>query len=513
MRRTLGGYLRLSAEGLHSGASNNRATADGGWKQVPSVLFPTVEFGLFFLLVFAVSWLLRGRHGWRKWFLLLASYLFYACWDWRFTGLLLASSLVTYGLGRAIGGAEEPGKRRRYLLVGLAWHLGLLGFFKYYGFFVTSLDALLTRLGASVSLPFLQVVLPVGISFFTFNAIGYLADVAQRQTKACRSALDLMLFIAFFPQLVAGPINRSGLFLPQLEKTPDPDAIPAGRALLLIAGGLAKKVIVANYLATELVDPFFSNPAGHHGLEALLAVYGYAVQIYCDFSAYTDIAIGVALLLGFRLPENFLQPYRSQSVTEFWRRWHISLSSWLQAYVFTPVTKRLVKSRIRKHRQLTAWVGTLVTFLACGLWHGAAWTFVFWGALHGIVVGIERVLRQRFGTEERKLPWKALAVVLTFHFICATWVLFRAASFPEAVECFAALGRWGGSLSLVTPAMLALLALGLGMHFVPASWREAGERWFTALPLPAQGLAFGVVLTAIGAAGPDGVAPFIYFRF
>lgn len=477
------------------------------------MLFPTVEFGLFFLAVFSVSWLLRGRYRWRKWALIVASYAFYACWDWRFTGLLLGSTAGNYALGLAIARAASPRGRKSLLTLALAANLGLLGFFKYYGFFVGGLDALLSRLGLPMQLPLLQIVLPVGISFYTFTALGYVLDVFHRHVKPCRSFPDLLLFLSFFPQLVAGPINRASVFLPQLEREPDASALPVARAVLLIVGGLAKKMLIANYLATGLVDPLFRDPASHSTAELLLGIYGYAVQIYCDFSAYTDIAIGVALLLGYRLPANFRQPYRSDCVQEFWRRWHISLSTWLQTYLFMPTTKRLMKTRLRRRGNAIAWIGYLTTFLLCGLWHGAAWTFVLWGGLHGVAIGLERTLRQRLGGRLHGVGWRVLSVAATFHFVCLTWVLFRAPGFGQACDYLRAFGNTTAPSLLVTPAMLALVAVGLAMHFVPEQWQASLESGFARLPVLVQGAAFGLALTAIGAMGPTGVAPFIYFQF
>lgn len=475
------------------------------------MLFPTVEFALFLLPVLAATWLVGARNAPRKAILLVASYAFLACWGWEAAALLLLSSLICYGCARAIDGAGDPTRRRNWLTLGLVAHLGTLAALKYAGFVATTLDGLCRSLGLPLTVPAPELTAPIGLSFYTFIQIGYLLDVAQGHVRASRSLLDVLLLAGFFPQTASGPINRSGTFLPQLERTPEVAREDVGRALALIAGGLAKKTLIAHYVGVLLVEPVFANPLQHTGLEALFGVYGYAVQVYCDFSAYTDIAIGVALLLGYRLPENFRQPYRAASVQEFWRRWHISLSSWLEAYLFLPFTRRLVRSRLRKRRMLTATIGTMVTFLLCGLWHGAAWTFVLWGAWHGLGVTLDRVRRK--GEHPPSALRRAGSTAWTFHWVCAGWVLFRCASLPEAGSYLSALAHWGPPAPLLTPVAVGLVALGLALHFVPESATERLIRSYSALPSLAQGVLFGAAVALIASVGPEGVAPFLYFRF
>ena len=300
------------------------------------MLFPTLDFLLFFIVVLAVMVPLAVTTEWRKLALVAASYFFYAQWNWHYCLLLAGSSLLTYAGGIAIGAASSQRTRKLIVGVTVAMHLLLLSTFKYLDFLVGSANHLLHALGAGRELPFMEIILPVGISFFTFHGISYLVDIYRGDVAVCRRPVDILLYLSFFPQLVAGPIVRAAFFLPQLAQPPA-ERVPLAEPVLLILGGLFKKVVIATYLATDLVDPVFFDPSRFGTTDLVLAAYGYAVQIYCDFSAYTDMAIGFAALLGYRFPINFDQPYRAQSLREFWQRWHISLSSWLRDYLYKPL--------------------------------------------------------------------------------------------------------------------------------------------------------------------------------
>ena len=463
------------------------------------MLFPTLNFGLFFLLVFALAWSLPR---WRKLILVVASYGFYAAWDWRFMALLFASTALNWLGGRCLAAPRLVAWRRPILAVTVGLDLGLLGLFKYFNFFVESLGAALATLGFGRDLPFLAMVLPVGISFFTFHGISYVVDLWRGDLKRPAGFLDMLLYISFFPQLVAGPIVRAAHFLPQLAERPDARAIAASRALLLIAGGLFKKVVVATWLASELVDEPFRDPTRFGALDLLLAVYGYAFQIYCDFSAYTDIAIGLAALLGYRFPQNFDQPYRAVSLREFWRRWHISLSTWLRDYLYIPLGGS--RGGWRRYRNL------LLTMLLGGLWHGAAWNFVLWGAAHGGWL----VAEHASGRPEPRSWWaRGLAVCVTFHFVCLTWILFRAPDLERVGDYLAGFARWTQPATLATPFAVTLLGLMALGQFLPRDRVERAEAAAVRLPLWVQGALIGLVMIAVDAAGPSGVAPFIYFQF
>lgn len=466
------------------------------------MLFPTLNFALFFVVIYLVAWAVRGRDDVRKGLLVAASYYFYANWDWRFVFLLFGSSLLNYLGGLGLAKVQSESRRKGLVAAVVAVNLIVLGFFKYYGFFLASLSDLLNSLGLGRDLPFLEIVLPIGISFFTFHGISYVVDVYRGKIEACRSFPDILLYISFFPQLVAGPIVRAHFFLPQLRTPPDPNGMTATRSLLLIVLGLFKKMFIANYLATELVDPVFTDPTYCGPLDLALAVYGYAIQIYCDFSAYTDIATGVAALLGYRFPPNFNQPYRSRSLREFWTRWHISLSSWLREYLYIPLGGN-------RHGPWSTARNLFLTMLLGGIWHGAAWTFVVWGVLHGVGLIAERVLN----------PWRSgrlgdvLATLGVFHFVCLTWIFFRAPNLGTAWDTLGSFANLGAEVRYATPFVLGLLALGLISQFLPENMIDRAEQRLARLPAMAQGAMAGILVFILNALSPEGVAPFIYFQF
>jgi D-alanyl-lipoteichoic acid acyltransferase DltB (MBOAT superfamily) len=467
------------------------------------MLFPTIGFAFFFALVFAVNWLLRGCNPWRKVFLVVASYFFYGCWDWRFTFLLAGCSLAAWAFGCWLGWATTG--RRIILGLGLALNLLLLSFFKYSGFILSSLADLSLGIGLNLQLPVFKPLLPVGISFVTFHAISYLVDVYRGDVAASRSLVDVLLYMAFFPLLIAGPIARARLFLPQLERPADPSGIPAARALGLIALGLFKKVVITTYLAAQVVDPVFDVPLAYGTFDVIAAVAGYAVQIFCDFSAYSDMAIGIALLLGFTVPDNFKAPYRSLSLNEFWHRWHISLSYWLRDYVYIPLGGS-------KRGPLRTYANLLLTMFLGGLWHGAAWTFAAWGLLHGAGLAVERAIARRLEPLRRIHALVPAFLLFTFCYVCLGWILFRASSFSTALDCLRSLVNVAPPRT-ITPLALALMAIGLGLNFVPGSWPGTIQRAFGRLPVVLQGATFGLTVLAISLMGPGGVAPFIYFQF
>lgn len=471
------------------------------------MLFPTIQFAVFFAVVLTANWLLLPhRRAW-KWFMLAASYFFYGAWDWRFVFLIVASTLINQATAGAMVRATDSRKRRSALALGVAANLGILGWFKYYGFFASSLINLLRPLGLDVPLPLLQITLPVGISFFTFQALSYVIDIYRgRQQQA--PLLDFAVYLAFFPQLVAGPIVRSSEFMPQLHTAKDPRRVDATRAFALIAGGLFKKVVVANTLATAIVDPVFATPGRFSALEVLMGIYGYAVQIYADFSGYTDIAIGVALLMGFKFPDNFNSPYAAVSIQDFWRRWHMTLSRWLRDYLYIPLGGNR-GTRAATYRNLA------LTMLLGGLWHGAAWTFVLWGAYHGALLAFERWRAEAAPDTQAALDTpggRTIRRVVTFHLVCLGWVLFRADSMARVGEILGRLGEWGPAPA-VTPVVLALVVLGIAIQYVPSDIRGRTLTAFSRLgPVPAT-VALGGFLLILDGLGPEGVAPFIYFQF
>jgi alginate O-acetyltransferase complex protein AlgI len=462
------------------------------------VIFPTIEFALFFAVVLTVSWLLLPHPRRWKIFILAASYFFYGSWDWRFCFLLAFTTVADHTIGGLIYRRSDPVIRKRLLILGLVVSLGVLGYFKYYDFFVSSLINLLAPLGIDLPLPILNIILPVGISFFTF-----------RKKLEPVPLLDFAAFVSFFPHLVAGPIVRSAEFLPQLRERHDPRRVAAGAAFILIAGGLFKKVVVANTLATTLVDPVFASPASFSSVETMAGIYGYAVQIYADFSGYTDIAIGLALLLGFRFPQNFNRPYIADSLQDFWRRWHMTLSRFLRDYLYIPLGGSR-KGTAATYRNL------MITMLLGGLWHGAAWTFVLWGGLHGGVLAFERWLeirREARGVERvDTMARRIFRRVLIFHVVCLGWVLFRSDSLATAITVLGRLGSFG-PMTAITPAVVILIVAGLGAQYLPSDLRLRLRNAFVNLQPVPMAAALGGFLLVLDALGPEGVAPFIYFQF
>ena len=464
--------------------------------------FPTIEFAAFFLIVFVLSWALMPHpSAWRP-FILAASYFFYGWVDWRWVLLLVASSVVNTFAAQVIARSPSQPTRKRALIAAVTFDLGLLAVFKYLGFFVSEMDGALESIGLGSPLPLVQIVLPIGISFFTFQAISYVVDVYRGETRAA-SLVDVAILQAFFPHLVAGPIVRAHELLPQLRTPRDPRTVLAGPAIFLIAGGLLKKTVIADELARRVVDPVYSDPAAHSAAELTLAFYGFAAQIYCDFSGYTDMAIGLALLLGYQLPQNFNRPYMALSLQDFWRRWHMTLSRWLRDYLYIPLGGNR-GGRRRTYRNV------MLTMLLGGLWHGAAWTFVLWGGIHGAALSAERWARERFGGF--RMPALA-AWLVTFHVVCVAWVFFRAPDLGTAFDVLGGLGL-SGPAPLVTLPLVLLVVAAVAIQALPPRWWRTAEAWLVARPVAVQGLLVGSVIVAADAAvGQEGVAPFIYFQF
>jgi D-alanyl-lipoteichoic acid acyltransferase DltB (MBOAT superfamily) len=499
------------------------------------MLFPTVSFAVFFAVVLPVSWLLMPHRTWWKLFMVGASWFFYGCAGWGFVLLLAASTVVNHFLAFNVDRTEGQA-RRWWTATAVAVNLGGLAWFKYVGFLSTSTSSLLNYLDLGIHVPVPRVLLPAGISFFTFQAISYVVDVKRRQLHPV-GLLDFAVYLSFFPHLLAGPIVRASEFLPQTRQRIDPRNLEASRALWLISRGLFKKVVIASYLATHGADPLFAVPARHAGIEALFGVYAYAIQIYADFSGYTDIAIGLALLLGIRFPPNFDSPYRSLSLQEFWRRWHMTLSRFLRDYLYIP----LGGSRRGPRR---TYINLMVTMLLGGLWHGASWTFVAWGGLHGAGLAFERARLWRrsralltraavpangtgaevasdaagladggrLTTPARLWAGQAVAWVVTFNFVCLGWIFFRATSFANAGQVLGQIFSIGPHVPL-NPMVVLVILVALAVQWIPARRSAIFQQAFARWSIPAQALALAGVLVVIDAFGPAGVAPFIYFRF
>ena len=460
------------------------------------MLFPTLDFALFFFILFPLYWLLKGSNALRKGLLIIASYIFYGFWDVRFVLLLFASSLINWLIGL-------KAEKKALVILGLFLNLGLLFFFKYTDFLIRAVNNLLLSGESQILLKPLGIILPVGISFFTFQGISYIVDVHRGDTGKRKNFSDILLYISFFPQLVAGPILRSNVFLPQIDRIPDPEGINIGFALRKIFSGLFKKMIIANYLASLMADPAFLAPGDFASADLVLASYAYGIQIFCDFNAYSDIAIGVAELLGFHFPENFDKPYRSSSLREFWRRWHISLSSWLRDYLYIPMGGSR-RGKLKTYRNL------FLTMLLGGIWHGAGWNFALWGIIHGTWLMGERLL-SRGGKANLIKTWGGR--VLTYHVVTAAWIFFRAPDFPTALEYFSGLGALSPGLTLLTPFTLLLLLVGFFQHYIPASWEKGLENLINRLSSFLTALFSGLYFLALQILAPEGMAPFIYFQF
>ena len=463
------------------------------------MVFPSLEFAIFFPLVLGLSWALMPHPRLWKPFILAASYVFYGAANPRFC-ILLAFVTLANQVG-ALAVHRAAGERRRRLLTGLtvAANLGVLGVFKYYGFFTEDFGRLLDSFGLGLPLPLLTIALPIGLSFYIFQAISYVVDVKRGLIEPA-PALDVAVYLSFFPHVVAGPIVRAREFLPQLATPRDPKNVAVGAGVVLIALGLVKKVALADYLARSVVDPVFGVPEAYSAPDVALASYAYAAQIYCDFSGYTDIAIGVALLMGFVFPQNFRAPYRATSFRDFWRRWHITLSRYLRDFLYIP----LGGSRGGK---LSTARNLMITMTLGGLWHGAAWGFVLWGALHGGGLAIERVLRGRIDAP----VWLRWAAV--FHAVVFGWILFRSRDLDVAATFLSRLVDPGPATLWTVPTVLAVITV-IGFQLLPERPLERVRERLAELGPAALGTGLAATVAIVGATVPSqAVPPFIYFQF
>jgi alginate O-acetyltransferase complex protein AlgI len=474
------------------------------------ILFCSDTFLVFFGAVFAAYWALPWRQA-RVWLLVAASYFFYATWSRQLALVVFASTVMDYLIARGLAASASPGRRRLLLGVSLAVNLGLLAYFKYANFFLQSLEAALQAAGASASLPVLRVVAPLGISFYTFEAISYTVDVYRGRVPAERDLGHLLLFITFFPHLMAGPIVRARDFLPQVRRPKRWDWVRAQLGVGLFAVGLFKKAVIADRMAL-FSDPVFQDPTLYKSYAVWVAVLAYALQIYCDFSGYSDMALGAAHLLGYSLARNFDLPYLAVNVSDFWRRWHISLSSWLRDYLFIPLGgSRGGLWRTCRNLMLTMALG--------GLWHGASWTFVAWGVFHGLLLVAHRLWQGACEARPRlaELVGSAAGTVVrtatTFLCVALGWVLFRAGTFAAAEEMFRRLfvGHAGVGCPLHDSFFWYTVALVAGCHAAARGglWRRAAQ----GLPAPVVGFSYGLLLSLVLLFTLSGTKAFLYFQF
>ena len=480
------------------------------------MLFNSFQFVWFFPLVVLVHFALPHRFRWA--WLLAANYYFYMCWRAVYALLLLGSTTLTYVTGILIGKAETQAARRAWLTVSLVGNLGLLFFFKYLNFANESLRALFEHLHLAYAVPALHILLPVGISFHVFQSISYDMDVYRRRMPPERHFGMFAVYNSFFPQLVAGPIERAINLSPQFRKHLRFNPESAAWGLKLMLWGMFKKVVIADRLA-QFTDPVFDHPAGHTGASLLLATYFFAFQIFCDFSGYTDIAIGAAKVMGFDLMKNFNRPYFAPNVADFWRRWHISLSTWFKDYLYFP----LGGNRVGRARWC---LNILIVFVVSGLWHGANWTYLIWGVLHGLYLvvgelgqGVRARLAAVVGLDRHPVLGRALGILVTFHLVLFAWVFFRALSMHDALYIIrtiaSGLGTIGsdkllpsGSRVASSILLICLLELVDSVQARPAVWSaliRAPRVWRWA--------AYLALLLSVLNLRPAQVSPFIYFQF
>lgn len=458
-------------------------------------------------------------------YLLLFSLFFYYKSGGLYFWLLLLSTVVDYYCGNAIHKTSKQHLRKTYLVISLVANLGLLAFFKYSNYFVDLVNGWFGTEFAAVnfmamignvfggSFDIHEIILPVGISFYTFQTLSYTIDIYRREIEPARNIIDFGFFVTFFPQLVAGPIVRAADFLPQMYKKYSLTREQFGAAVFLIMCGLFKKVVVSDYLSVNFVDRVFEDPQLYSGFSNLMAVYGYSIQIYCDFSGYSDMAIGLAALLGFQLPINFNSPYRSVSITEFWRRWHISLSSWLRDYLYISLGGNR-KGKVRTY------INLMITMLLGGLWHGAATRFIIWGGLHGLALAIHKLWMEYVPSLAKRTDkgYRLLMGVITFHFVAFCWIYFRAGSMEDVSLMLRRIAfdfNWTGigERLIAMPKIFAVLVLGFVIHFLPVSWKTAAREWYTFIPDLAKAAVFAFVIFAAYQAKSADVQPFIYFQF
>ncbi|MFO0910740.1 MAG: MBOAT family protein [Isosphaeraceae bacterium] len=420
--------------------------------------FNSFRFAYFFALLFPTYWLLRNRHRWQNLLLLTAGYVFYANWNWRFLSLLILSTVMDFYCGIAVDRIDEPRKRKAFVALSMALNLGMLGWFKYFNFFSDSLHTLLSTWGWNVPKAQLDVVLPIGISFYTFQSMSYVIDVYRRDIQPTRNFIEFATFVSFFPHLVAGPIMRPTTLLPQVASPRKFNLDQFYQGSYLIFWGLTKKVVVADNLATYVNDLFGRWETIDGGL-ALLAIYAFAFQIYCDFSGYTDAARGIAKCLGFELGLNFNLPYFAANPKEFWQRWHISLSTWLRDYLYIPLGGNR-GGNVALYRNL------MLTMIIGGLWHGARWTFVLWGFYQGVLLVGHRLLEPMLARIHPRdavdrACWRALRIVATFQLVCLGWLIFRAESVAQVAGMLRAIVERPAIPAAVNLVPITLLILPL----------------------------------------------------
>lgn len=488
--------------------------------QSSPMIFSSSLFLFCFALFLPLYMLLRRTTTIRIIYVSLFSLFFYYESSGYYVAVLLFAATMDYFIGRALGASEEPRTRKRLVLASIVINLGMLSYFKYFYFLLDLGQTLLSMVGLSappaIPLEAHDYIIPAGISFYTFQTLSYTVDIYRREIEPLRRWIDYVFYLSFFPQLVAGPIVRAKDFIPQIYRRPQLLKAEYGEALTLILSGLVKKAIIGDFIGSNLVDQIFAEPSRFTGLENLFAVYGYAMQIYCDFSGYSDMAIGIALLLGFRFNINFDSPYQSGNITEFWRRWHISLSTWLRDYLYIPLGGN-------RRGKVRTYINLFLTMLLGGLWHGAAMRFILWGAIHGVALALHKLyltITKALGWR-RTTPWRwqrLLGQIITFHLVCFAWIFFRAGTMDTAWSVITQITNHFTPqvfLQFVVgyKGVLSLLLLGYLLHFTPKSWELGWRQWVTDLPMLGQAVLYLVTIFLLLQIRSADAQPFIYFNF
>ena len=434
--------------------------------------------------------------------LLLANYFFYAKWDMVYLVLIPAAGTFDYLFGLGLQASKNAIARR--ILVGLSilMNLGILAFFKYMPFFLENWTKATGR-----PVPEWHWALPITLSFYVFQALTYTIDLYRRDAKGTKSYLAYLAAVSFFPTTLAGPITRVSVLLDQFEKPRKLEALDGGRALFLIGMGLTKKLLIADFLGANLVNRVFDFPALYSGSEVLIAVYAYALQIYFDFSGYTDIAIGSALLLGIKLPPNFNAPYAAVNIADFWRRWHITLSNWLRDYLYFSLPGLRSKWKI-----FTYW-NLFITMVIGGLWHGASWTFVIWGAIHGLGLAAQHFWRTMRGNKKAEGAWKYFNIFVTIQYVCFAWIFFRAASWENAYAILSRVGSLSFSVVNISPSLVLIMTIAILAHYCPKNWYDFSLNIYSRAPFYVQALALALLVIGLQYVAQTGATPFIYNKF
>jgi D-alanyl-lipoteichoic acid acyltransferase DltB (MBOAT superfamily) len=473
------------------------------------MLFNSFVFFVFLAVVLPIFYCLPTKTS-KNVFLLIASYVFYGYWDWRFCALLILSTIIDFYIGLKIHNARTAQLSKRYFLVSLITNLGILGVFKYFNFFIESFQALSEKLGWQLDMLHLNVILPVGISFYTFQTLSYSIDVYRKKLKPADNIIDFALFVSIFPQLVAGPIERASDLLPQLTVKLKPSIEQIKQGVVLIVMGLFRKVIIGDS-AGRYVDNIFSNMAHYSSYELIFGLVMFSIQIYADFSGYSHIARGTAKMLGVELMKNFEQPYLSQNITEFWRRWHISLSTWLKDYLYIALGGN-------RKGTISTYVNIIITMLLGGLWHGASWNFVIWGGLHGIYLSIHKMMLKGEKIPERitKLNLATVSkIFLTYCLVLFTWLFFRSTSWDMTTLYFSKIYNWETTehATILTVVMISFVAITLLLDY----FEYVTKKHTFLLNIKSWGVKVGILLAlfivSIAYMFQSEPLPFIYFQF